>query len=379
MPYNEGEGYTVKEIISGTVVTLTGDNVAIAWERVLNTTSCMESDNTASGLCEIYTEVLADDYRYGFNGKEKDNELSVEGGSYDFGARIYDARLGRWLSTDPLSDKYPGHSPYTYALNSPIMYIDEEGKDNVIYLVVLPGSTASIVPGRAEKIRDEANRIYQQMGLKTRVVIWNSDKPIPVSKLDATDGVAVLGKDREATENYIFKYVDKLFVTQKLIDQSWGPERSSDRFNKRNVVAIREDVIKQTDYGYKSMVSDRMPTILGFLIAHGTGHNAGADANPWGHKGPLDNRPSTLHLMMSGAQLTADFTGEIKYDAEEQASKWPITPQNECLEDILFNNAKSVRANMELGEKYWKSKDAFGDNPAKENYQMQMEHSSPGN
>jgi RHS repeat-associated protein len=39
-------------------------------------------------------------YRYGFNGKEKNNEISGEGNSYDFGARIYDPRLGRWLSTD---------------------------------------------------------------------------------------------------------------------------------------------------------------------------------------------------------------------------------------------------------------------------------------
>ena len=36
-------------------------------------------------------------YKYGFNGKEKDNEVNVDGGDYDFGARIYDSRLGRWL------------------------------------------------------------------------------------------------------------------------------------------------------------------------------------------------------------------------------------------------------------------------------------------
>ena len=33
-------------------------------------------------------------YRFGFNGKEKDDEINVDGGSYDFGARIYDGRLG---------------------------------------------------------------------------------------------------------------------------------------------------------------------------------------------------------------------------------------------------------------------------------------------
>jgi len=38
-------------------------------------------------------------YRYGFNGMEKDDEVKGEGNSLDFGARIYDPRVGRWMST----------------------------------------------------------------------------------------------------------------------------------------------------------------------------------------------------------------------------------------------------------------------------------------
>ena len=46
-------------------------------------------------------------YRYGFNGMEKDDNLKGTGNSYDFGARIYDSRLGRWLAVDPSHDMYP--------------------------------------------------------------------------------------------------------------------------------------------------------------------------------------------------------------------------------------------------------------------------------
>ncbi len=42
-------------------------------------------------------------YRYGFNGKEKDNEAKGEGNQYDYGFRVYDPRLGRFLSEDPLT------------------------------------------------------------------------------------------------------------------------------------------------------------------------------------------------------------------------------------------------------------------------------------
>jgi len=67
-------------------------------------------------------------YRFGFNGKEKDDETYGDGNAYDFGARIYDARLGRWLSVDPLESKYPDLGPYIFVGNSPIMFIDPDGK-----------------------------------------------------------------------------------------------------------------------------------------------------------------------------------------------------------------------------------------------------------
>ncbi len=68
-------------------------------------------------------------YRFGFNGMEKDDEAKGEGNSYDFGARIYDSRLGRWLSLDPLQSKYPSHTPYCFVNNMPIWAIDPDGKD----------------------------------------------------------------------------------------------------------------------------------------------------------------------------------------------------------------------------------------------------------
>jgi RHS repeat-associated protein len=66
-------------------------------------------------------------YRYGFNGKEDDNDIS-EGGQ-DYGMRIYDSRLGRFLSVDPLTDEYPELTPYQFASNRPIDGIDLDGTE----------------------------------------------------------------------------------------------------------------------------------------------------------------------------------------------------------------------------------------------------------
>jgi RHS repeat-associated protein len=68
-----------------------------------------------------------DSYPYGFNGKEKDDEVEGAGNSYDFGARINDPRLGRWLSVDPLAHKFTWQSPYVSMDNNPIANTDLTG------------------------------------------------------------------------------------------------------------------------------------------------------------------------------------------------------------------------------------------------------------
>ncbi|MPM15696.1 hypothetical protein SDC9_62067 [bioreactor metagenome] len=71
-----------------------------------------------------------DNYRFGFNGKENDNEVKGTGNQQDYGMRIYDPRLGRFLSADPLivqQQKYPELSPYQFASNTPIIAIDLDG------------------------------------------------------------------------------------------------------------------------------------------------------------------------------------------------------------------------------------------------------------
>ena len=72
----------------------------------------------------------ASDYRYGFNGKEKENEIAE--GDLDFGGRVYDSRLGRWLSRDFKETKYPFYTPYCFAANKPTIAIDPDGKDIII-------------------------------------------------------------------------------------------------------------------------------------------------------------------------------------------------------------------------------------------------------
>lgn len=92
-------------------------------------------------------------YRYGFNGKENDDEIAGNNNDLDFGARMYDSRIGRWMSCDGKLGKYPSQSPYHFGYNNPIITIDPNGDENVI-----------VIGGKDEVGRDKFK--FMNSGLK---------------------------------------------------------------------------------------------------------------------------------------------------------------------------------------------------------------------
>ena len=93
------------------------------------------------------------DYRYGFNGKEKDqNDEWGDLTHYDYGFRIYNPAIGRFLSVDPLAEKYASVSPYAYVANNPLVFIDPDGRE-----LVLP----SILTRFGQDVQRDLNLIYR--------------------------------------------------------------------------------------------------------------------------------------------------------------------------------------------------------------------------
>src|SRR5690606_23407082 len=90
-------------------------------------------------------------YRYGFNGKEQDPEVKGTGAQYDYGFRIYDPRVSKFLSVDPLTQSYPWYTPYQFAGNMPIWAIDLDGLEEKKATVKKDGNTAQS-QSNAEKI-----------------------------------------------------------------------------------------------------------------------------------------------------------------------------------------------------------------------------------
>jgi RHS repeat-associated protein len=92
-----------------------------------------------------------DKYRYGFNGKENDNEVKGTGNSLDYGARVYDPRVGRFLSMDALHAKHADMTPYHNATNNPVNRVDQDGNDDIHfhylnYTVMVPNGNGGYRP-----------------------------------------------------------------------------------------------------------------------------------------------------------------------------------------------------------------------------------------
>ncbi len=102
-------------------------NTALSVDEIKNLAQRMPMSGAQVASSDTY--VNEDGYRYGFNGKEKDPATELGNATYDYGFRIYNARLGKFLSVDPLTANYAYYTPYQFAGNKPIMFIDLDGAE----------------------------------------------------------------------------------------------------------------------------------------------------------------------------------------------------------------------------------------------------------
>ncbi len=151
--------------------------------------------------------------KYKFTGKERDNETG-----YDyFGARYYDARIEIWNQTEPLYDKYLSFSPYSYAINNPLLLKDINGED---VIVTIDGDnikfTVNIFYRSYEKYKDINTNLtdkqidYYKENINKALKQWSEIKTIDYEGKTYNISFEFNFKETESEEeSQIFNSIDK--------------------------------------------------------------------------------------------------------------------------------------------------------------------------
>ena len=137
-----------------------------------------------------------------YNGKELDTHKGLNW--YDYGARQYDATLGRWFAVDPLAEKYYESSPYNYCDNNPALRIDHGGEfwdviwDVANFLYDIGAAIVDHVKGDHE----QAQSHWQDAGADA-VAMLIPGIPAGVTKLRYADDVVDTAKAFNKSENVV--------------------------------------------------------------------------------------------------------------------------------------------------------------------------------
>jgi RHS repeat-associated protein len=115
------------------------------------------------GMLQPYRNYsVGNEYRYGFNGKERDND--IDGNNYDYGFRIYNPLIAKFLSVDPLMSSYSYYTPYQFAGNKPISAIDLDGLEEYIVITTLHddgGKEVKILYTTKKGTKDAVNLLFK--------------------------------------------------------------------------------------------------------------------------------------------------------------------------------------------------------------------------
>jgi RHS repeat-associated protein len=114
----------VNAVITDRKVYAAPSNTIAIYEAVV----VLKADYYPFGMTMPGRHESGEGYRFGYNGMPSDDEISGDKNSYDYGARIYNPRIGRWLSIDPQQDRTPSLTPYRYGFNCPTVFNDPDGE-----------------------------------------------------------------------------------------------------------------------------------------------------------------------------------------------------------------------------------------------------------
>ena len=243
-------------------------------------------------------------YHYGFNGKEKDDEMFGDGSDADFGDRFVDTRVGRWWSIDPTFILQPGQSTYKSFLNNPILYKDPDGRTEFETVTIndeRTGKSTSVTRAVSDEVFfSHTKQVFDAFGMLVDQTVWTDKIHHTTITIDKKGNVTTTQTDEKGEERAVlsgplrnFKKYANLVVNSN----SWDKELEGKGENQKGgyVFTSKDEGHGQSPTKTKSL-SDSEQRDIGDLIST---------------LGTLGKGEASIIGKLSWGSETADKIGEI--------------------------------------------------------------------
>ncbi len=262
-------------------------------------------------------------YRYGFNGKENDNEVKGTGNQQDYGMRIYDTRLGRFLSVDPIASDYPFLTTYQFASNTPIQAIDLDGLEKIYYLGAFSktGKSTLISLVNKTKIYKEAVTNFQDATKNSKkdliliegVTGRNEGETIGMSNSELRE--ALSSDDQvEAIYKNTFEKIPKEKINDQFIN---ALAETAEAGKDMTMVVITQNRVEEADSKNYGIRATARPSAANTLIHEMVAHvNENLNEPGTAHQKYYGSRDSKGNLINGGKDCECEFASPHAADAK---------------------------------------------------------------